>query len=63
MSKDVQSYLNVVDLASVGIGVHHAGLTLDDRKATETLYLNGILRVIIATSVCLTIFDCTLLRI
>ncbi|KAG5724012.1 ATP-dependent DNA helicase MER3 [Termitomyces sp. T112] len=40
----------LADLASVGIGVHHAGLTLDDRKATETLYLNGTLRVIVATS-------------
>ncbi|KAG6860959.1 hypothetical protein C0995_005623 [Termitomyces sp. Mi166 len=38
------------NLASLGIGVHHAGLTLDDRRATETLYLNGTLRVIIATS-------------
>ncbi|KAG6900409.1 hypothetical protein C0993_011102 [Termitomyces sp. T159_Od127] len=53
----------LADLASVGIGVHHAGLTLDDRKATETLYLNGTLRVIVATSVCLIVFDSTLFRI
>ncbi|KAG6814547.1 hypothetical protein H0H92_000074 [Tricholoma furcatifolium] len=40
----------LTDLASIGIGIHHAGLSLDDRKATETLYLNGTLRVIVATS-------------
>jgi ATP-dependent DNA helicase HFM1/MER3 len=39
------------ELASFGIGVHHAGLTLEDRRATEDLYLRKILRVIVATSV------------
>ena len=39
------------DLAEYGIGVHHAGLTLEDRRATEGLYLKKILRIVIATSV------------
>ncbi|KAF4615166.1 hypothetical protein D9613_003174 [Agrocybe pediades] len=38
------------DLAAVGIGVHHAGLTLEDRRATENLYLTKVLRILIATS-------------
>lgn len=42
---------NLKELANVGIGVHHAGLIMDDRKATEQLYLKGTLRVLIATSV------------
>ncbi|KAL5512118.1 hypothetical protein ACEPAG_3639 [Sanghuangporus baumii] len=37
-------------LAKVGIGVHHAGLSLDDRRAIEDLYLDGTLRVVCATS-------------
>ncbi|KAF5330810.1 hypothetical protein D9619_005499 [Psilocybe cf. subviscida] len=36
--------------AEIGIGLHHAGLTMDDRRATERLYLNKTLRVLIATS-------------
>ncbi|KAJ7112430.1 hypothetical protein C8R43DRAFT_1159023 [Mycena crocata] len=32
------------------LGVHHAGLTIDDRRAVEDLYLRGILRVVVATS-------------
>jgi superfamily II RNA helicase len=39
------------ELAPFGIGVHHAGLTIDDRRAIEDLYLRGILRVVVATSV------------
>ncbi|KAH8826888.1 ATP-dependent DNA helicase MER3 [Flagelloscypha sp. PMI_526] len=39
-----------VDLASVGIGVHHAGLQLEDRKAVEDLYLRRVLRIVTATS-------------
>jgi len=39
------------DFAQYGIGVHHAGLTLEDRRATEALYLKKILRIVIATSV------------
>ncbi|KAF7363796.1 ATP-dependent DNA helicase MER3 [Mycena sanguinolenta] len=38
------------ELAAFGIGVHHAGLTIDDRRAVEDLYLKGILRVVVATS-------------
>ncbi|CAA7271574.1 unnamed protein product [Cyclocybe aegerita] len=38
------------ELAAVGIGVHHAGLTLDDRRSTEQLYLKKVLRVLVATS-------------
>ncbi|KAI0076468.1 P-loop containing nucleoside triphosphate hydrolase protein [Panus rudis PR-1116 ss-1] len=37
-------------LAACGIGVHHAGMTMDDRRATEDLYLNKTLRIIVATS-------------
>ncbi|KAG6851272.1 hypothetical protein H0H93_011708 [Arthromyces matolae] len=40
----------LAELAAVAIGVHHAGLTLDDRRTTESLYSNGTLRVIVATS-------------
>ena len=40
-----------VELAGCGIGVHHAGMTIDDRRATEDLYLGKILRVVVATSV------------
>ncbi|KAF4576318.1 Sec63 [Pleurotus pulmonarius] len=38
------------ELASIGIGVHHAGLNLDDRRAIEDLYLKKILRLVVATS-------------
>ncbi|KDQ33025.1 hypothetical protein PLEOSDRAFT_1073367 [Pleurotus ostreatus PC15] len=37
-------------LASIGIGVHHAGLNLDDRRAIEDLYLKKTLRLVVATS-------------
>ncbi|KAL5532870.1 HFM1 [Sanghuangporus sanghuang] len=37
-------------LAKVGLGVHHAGLSLEDRRAIEDLYLDGTLRVVCATS-------------
>ncbi|KAH9950191.1 P-loop containing nucleoside triphosphate hydrolase protein [Amylocystis lapponica] len=37
-------------LAASGIGVHHAGLSMDDRRAIEDLYLKKILRVVVATS-------------
>ncbi|KAF8077800.1 Sec63 Brl domain-containing protein [Lyophyllum atratum] len=40
----------LTEFASFGVGVHHAGLTLDDRRATEDLYINGVLRIVIATS-------------
>ncbi|KAJ8087976.1 ATP-dependent DNA helicase MER3 [Marasmius tenuissimus] len=38
------------ELAAYGIGVHHAGLTLDDRRAMEELYLKKVLRIMVATS-------------
>ena len=38
----------------MGIAVHHAGLSMDDRKAVEELYLQKTLRVLVATSVRLT---------
>ncbi|KAF9482801.1 P-loop containing nucleoside triphosphate hydrolase protein [Pholiota conissans] len=38
------------EMANVGIGVHHAGLIMDDRRNTEQLYLKGVLRVLVATS-------------
>ncbi|KAF8582310.1 P-loop containing nucleoside triphosphate hydrolase protein [Ramaria rubella] len=38
------------ELAKSGIGVHHAGLTLDDRRVTEDLFLKKIIRVVVATS-------------
>ncbi|KAK7694049.1 hypothetical protein QCA50_003625 [Cerrena zonata] len=37
-------------LAVCGLGVHNAGMTMDDRRLTEELYLNGSLRVLVATS-------------
>ncbi|KAJ3740516.1 hypothetical protein DFH05DRAFT_1509141 [Lentinula detonsa] len=38
------------DFASLGIGVHHAGLTPGDRRTVEELFLSKILRVVIATT-------------
>ncbi|GLB34810.1 putative sec63 Brl domain containing protein [Lyophyllum shimeji] len=40
----------LLEFASFGIGVHHAGLSLDDRRTTEDLYLKGVLRIVVATS-------------
>ncbi|KAI9571366.1 DEAD-domain-containing protein [Boletus coccyginus] len=37
-------------LALVGIAVHHAGLSTDDRRAVEELFLRKALRVLVATS-------------
>ncbi|KAI0333545.1 P-loop containing nucleoside triphosphate hydrolase protein [Cubamyces sp. BRFM 1775] len=37
-------------LAVCGIGVHHAGLSREDRSATEKLYLQKTLKVLFATS-------------
>ncbi|THU96369.1 P-loop containing nucleoside triphosphate hydrolase protein [Dendrothele bispora CBS 962.96] len=39
------------DLANIGIGVHHAGLSMDDRRHVEELYLGKTLRIVIATTV------------
>lgn len=41
-----------VEFATIGIGVHHAGLSMDDRRATEQLFLKKVLRILVATSVC-----------
>ncbi|KAF8911062.1 Sec63 Brl domain-containing protein [Gymnopilus junonius] len=38
------------EFAFAGIGVHHAGISIDDRRATEQLYLKKLLRVLVATS-------------
>ncbi|KAK0463719.1 uncharacterized protein EV420DRAFT_1729062 [Desarmillaria tabescens] len=40
----------LAEWASYGIGVHHAGLSLDDRRAVEGLFLKTVLRIVIATS-------------
>ncbi|KAG6335484.1 hypothetical protein ID866_3612 [Astraeus odoratus] len=37
-------------LTAMGVAVHHAGLSLDDRKAVEDLYLEKKLHVLVATS-------------
>ena len=39
-----------LELAHAGIGIHHAGLTLEDRQLTENLFLQGILKCLFATS-------------
>ncbi|KAJ3837994.1 P-loop containing nucleoside triphosphate hydrolase protein [Lentinula raphanica] len=38
------------EYATLGIGVHHAGLTPSDRRTIEELFLSKILRVVIATT-------------
>jgi len=40
-----------VELAAVGIGAHHAGLDLSDKRLVEELFMSRILRVVVATSV------------
>ncbi|KIM49392.1 hypothetical protein M413DRAFT_107246 [Hebeloma cylindrosporum] len=40
----------LTEFAAVGIGVHHAGVSIDDRRATEQLYLKKVLRILVATS-------------
>ncbi|KAI0950168.1 hypothetical protein AcV7_008716 [Taiwanofungus camphoratus] len=37
-------------LAACGIGIHHAGMSMSDRRATEELYLKKLLRIVFATS-------------
>ncbi|KAF8163444.1 P-loop containing nucleoside triphosphate hydrolase protein [Crassisporium funariophilum] len=49
-AKSVLARHPIRDLAAFGIGVHHAGLSMDDRRATENLYLKLIIRVLVATS-------------
>lgn len=43
--------LTRVELAACGIGIHHAGMSMSDRRATEELYLKKLLRIVFATSV------------
>jgi hypothetical protein len=46
------AYLIVcAELVAAGIGIHHAGLSMNDRRAVEDLYMKLVLKVIIATSV------------
>lgn len=40
----------ILVLAHAGIGIHHAGLTLEDRQLTENLFLHGTLKCLFATS-------------
>ncbi|KAF8643832.1 hypothetical protein AX16_008849 [Volvariella volvacea WC 439] len=40
----------LADLATCGIGIHHAGLIYEDRRMTEDLYLRKILQVVVCTS-------------
>lgn len=42
----------MVELAAHGVGVHHAGLSFEDRRAVEESFLDGTLQVLVATSVC-----------
>ncbi|KZT02310.1 P-loop containing nucleoside triphosphate hydrolase protein [Laetiporus sulphureus 93-53] len=37
-------------LAVCGIGVHHAGISMEDRRTTEELYIKKVLRIVFATS-------------
>lgn len=39
------------ELATCGIGIHHAGMTLDDRRITEEFFLQKRFKVILSTSV------------
>ena len=38
------------ELAEFGVGVHHAGLSMDDRRLTEGGLLSGHLFAVVATS-------------
>ncbi|KAH8740934.1 U5 small nuclear ribonucleoprotein 200kDA helicase [Cryptosporidium ryanae] len=37
-------------LLEVGLGIHHAGLLLDQRKLSESLFMNGNIRVLVSTA-------------
>ena len=41
---------NLVQTLSFGIGMHHAGLMVKDRKIVENMFLQGYIQVLIATS-------------
>jgi ATP-dependent DNA helicase HFM1/MER3 len=49
-------FLIAVELAAAGIGAHHAGLELSDKRLVEELFMNKVLRVVVATSVGLSAF-------
>jgi superfamily II RNA helicase len=50
VSAFLSDLLTCIELAAAGIGAHNAGLSLEDRRAVEELFLNKILRVVVATS-------------
>ena len=37
-------------LVTFGIGLHHAGLSSNDRDIVETMFLKGEIRVLVATA-------------
>lgn len=39
-----------IELANAGIGVHHAGLHMDDRRAIEELFMAKTIKVVVSTS-------------
>lgn len=41
---------NLKKLIEYGIGIHHAGLTRDDRSLSEDLFADGLLRVLVSTA-------------
>ena len=44
--------MSSLELAAAGVGIHHAGLSVNDRRTVEDLYMKMVLKVVIATSVC-----------
>ncbi|KXN92197.1 putative ATP-dependent DNA helicase HFM1 [Leucoagaricus sp. SymC.cos] len=49
--EDSHAPMHPIELAINGIGIHHAGLGIDDRRLVEDLFLDGTLRILVATSV------------
>jgi superfamily II helicase len=49
-------------LAIVGIGIHHAGLSPDDRRAIEDLFHETVLKAVITTSVSFPILSCVVYK-
>lgn len=41
---------NLLQTLSFGIGMHHAGLQISDRKIVEHMFKNGNIQVLVATS-------------
>ncbi|KAI0306724.1 P-loop containing nucleoside triphosphate hydrolase protein, partial [Multifurca ochricompacta] len=55
LPKKLQLYIHdsicvIAELAAAGIGAHHAGLELSDKRSVEELFMNRVLRVVVATS-------------